>query len=89
MSDVEDVVWQNTVDGGTWDCRVVHSSEHTGTLYVTRIATGEVIFERVVGLAYGAIFGPDVDDVQRWEGMSITAIDDATGSLSEPEGNQE
>jgi hypothetical protein len=71
-----DVVWQNTVDGGIWDCRVVRNSGgSTGTLYVAHVATGRVILEQVVHLSYGAIFGPDVADVSEWEGKSLAAID--------------
>ena len=89
MTDTEELVWHNTVDGGAWDCRVVRNGPGTGTLFVTRVLTGEVVLDQVVTLSYGAIFGPDVADVQGWEVMSIRAIDGATGSLSEPaEGNE-
>ncbi len=88
MSDEPDVIWHNTVDGGTWDCKVVRDAPYHGVLTVTRVLTDEVILSEGVGLSYGSIFGPDVDDVRTWENKSITAIDAvAGGSVTEPEGN--
>lgn len=82
MSAVDDdqaVVWENTVDRGTWACKVVRvfrdGDGYNGHLTVTRVADGEVILSREVGFSYGAIFGPDIDDVRYWEHTCIEAID--------------
>lgn len=78
VTEPEDLIWHNTVDNGTWDCRVVDAGPGRGTLYVTRVETGGVILEQQVTLSYGAMFGPDVADVQEWEARCIEAIDGAT-----------
>ena len=74
----KDVVWENTVDGNTWRCWVTRdpaSPDYRGRLRVARVSTGEVIRDELVGLAYGAIFGPDVDDVAQWHDKALESID--------------
>lgn len=70
-----DVIWQNTVDGGTWNCRVERVGPYTGRLTVRRVSDGTEVLDKTVHLSYGATFGPDVDDVALWEDMCIKAID--------------
>ena len=78
-NDDPNVVWENTVDQGAWHCKVVRvvrdGDGYTGHLTVTRVGDGEVILSREVGLAYGAMFGPDIDDLHYWEQTCIEAID--------------
>ncbi len=74
--DLRDVVWQNTIDANTWSAEVVRVSEGTAQLSVTEVATGQVVHAERVGLAYGAIFGPDVDDLRQWQDRVIAVIDD-------------
>lgn len=71
----ENVVWENTVDGGTWGCKVTRQGDYQGELEVWNVESGEVILSEIVGLAYGAIFGPDVDDLAQWQDRTIKAID--------------
>jgi hypothetical protein len=68
-------VWEGTVDDQTWEVKVVRVSDYRGTLTVTRISDQKEILREEVGLAYQAIFGPDVDDLNMWQVMSIEAID--------------
>lgn len=75
MSDAEQIVWQNTVDGGKWGCKVVRESDYRGRLVVWDVKGENVILDEPVGLSYGAVFGPDVDDVAAWQETVITAID--------------
>jgi hypothetical protein len=77
MSD-DVVVWENTVDGNTWRCWVTRDPEsggYRGRLRVARVSDGEVIHDEPVGLAYQAIFGPDVADVELWQSTALLAID--------------
>jgi hypothetical protein len=73
----KDVVWESTVDGGTWRVWVTGDPEdtHRGRLRVARVADSEVILDEEVGLAYGAQFGPDIADVVEWQQQALDAID--------------
>jgi hypothetical protein len=78
MPQSENSVWYNTVDQGTWEVEVTRVTDYQGELTVRRASDDEVILCEVVGLAYGAIFGPDVDDVEQWQDKVIKAIDAET-----------
>src|SRR5262245_17769997 len=69
-------IWEGTVDDNTWRVQVIDAEQPGhGTLTVVRISDGLVILREDATLAYGAIFGPDVDDVSKWQYMAIEAID--------------
>jgi hypothetical protein len=70
-----DEVWANTVDKGRFAVGVTRTGDHRGKLLVTVVATGEVLLDEEVGLAYDALFGPDVTDVAEWEGAALGTID--------------
>lgn len=72
------IVWFRTVDDNTWACQVVRTSEYKGLLTVTRLSDGKEILSQHVGLAYDALFGPDLDDVEDWKETCIEAIDNYT-----------
>jgi hypothetical protein len=69
------VVYENTIDGGKWGCKVIRTEPYVGQLTVWNIASGTVILDERVGLAYDAVFGPDVDDLAGWQGMILGSID--------------
>jgi hypothetical protein len=71
----EDVIWENTVDGGVWGCKVTRVTDYQGELEVWNVASNDVILSERVGLAYDAIFGPDVSDVAQWMEQTLAAID--------------
>jgi hypothetical protein len=73
------VVWENTVDNQTWRVWVERISSYKGRLQVAHMDTDEVILNKEVGLAYQAIFGPDVADVALWEDLAVKAIDAQEG----------
>lgn len=76
MGDEEDsVVWENSVDQGIWAVKVVRIAPYQGKLTVTHVALDKMILETEVGLAYDAVFGPDVADVAMWQESCIEAID--------------
>ena len=84
-----DVIWQATVDDSTWRVEVQGTEQpHLGVLVVSRMESREEILREEVNLAYGAIFGPDVSDVQMWMVASIEAIDKYNAQHS-PEGNEQ
>lgn len=66
-------VWEATVDNGHYKCWVDRTGAYTGTLMAER--DGKIILRREVTLAYQAIFGPDVADVNEWMALCIEAID--------------
>jgi hypothetical protein len=75
----ENVVYQNTIDNNTWEMKVVRVTDYQGELSVTRVADGEVVHTAIVGLAYGAIFGPDAADVADWQDAALKVIDAQPG----------
>jgi hypothetical protein len=70
-------VWDQTVDDGRFRCYVEQDPDNAyrGELIVLLAETGTVIHAESVGIAYGAPFGPDVDDVGAWQDKCITVID--------------
>jgi hypothetical protein len=34
-----------------------------------------MLLEQDVGLLYGAQFGPDVEDVEKWQGICVAVVD--------------
>lgn len=68
-------VWENTVDGGVWKVQVERTGDYTGVLTVVRASDDKEILREDVGLAYRAVFGPDVDDVAQWQDRCIEVID--------------
>lgn len=68
-------IWEATVDGGQFACKVERINENNGTLTVVELISGKELLRESVGLSYGAIFGPDVDDVATWQDRCIEAID--------------
>jgi hypothetical protein len=78
MSDDPNIVWENTLDGGTWGCKVVRTDEYRGRLTAWNVVTGKVILDQEVALAYDAIFGPDIYDLGNWQNQVIEAVDAQT-----------
>ena len=68
-------IFEATIDDKTWAVVVLRITESQGELTVVKIDGGEVILSERVGLMFGAIFGPDIDDVRMWEHMAVEAID--------------
>lgn len=74
------VVWANACDD-RWQVEVVRL-EGDGYLAQLRIfdrpngeGTGNLMHTENVGLAYAARFGPDIDDVKRWEQITTDWVD--------------
>ena len=76
---VDEPIWMATVDADSWRVKVTRVTHGQGELTVTQIKDdgedGEVILSETVGLMFGAVFGPDVDDVRMWQHMAVEAVD--------------
>ena len=68
------IVWQSHLDK-KYNCIVTRIDERNGLLKIVSDENKEVLLEQKVGLSYGAIFGPDIDDVREWEQICINKID--------------
>ena len=68
-------IWEAKLDE-KFNCKVERLTERTGHLSVTNDETKEVILNKDVGLSYGALFGPDVDDVAYWQDLCVEAVDE-------------
>ena len=71
------VVWRSKLDG-KYDVYVERTGEYTGVLVVT--VGEEILHSEEVGLAYGALFGPDVDDVADWQETAVRVVDNRVSS---------
>lgn len=70
----EDTIWSANLDD-KYVCAVTRLDESRGRLTVK---DGErTLLDEVVGLAYGAMFGPDIDDVLDWQDKCVAAVDGA------------
>lgn len=67
-----DTIWESKLDE-VYDCKVTRLGEYRGKLTVSDLF-GRTLFEREVGLLYGAVFGPDIDDVALWEDMCVSFV---------------
>lgn len=67
-------IWQATLDD-RYTCRVDRINEVHGLLTVKDTIDNRELLSREVTLAYGARFGPDVDDVAQWEDWCVAAVD--------------
>lgn len=75
MSDNKvDYVWEARLDN-KYHCTVTRVSERKGQLKIVAQENQEVLLNKEVGLSYGAIFGPDMDDVMDWEQICIETVD--------------
>lgn len=72
-------VWSSRLDG-RYDVVVVGNPEntHSGMLLISE--GDRVLLEEVVGLSYGAIFGPDVADIAAWQQRAVEFIDGGGGA---------
>lgn len=67
------IIWESKLDD-IYDCKVTRISENKGTLTMID-QFDRVLLEREVGLLYGAVFGPDIEDVAYWEDLCVEVVD--------------
>lgn len=69
-----DVVWEATLDN-RYQIQVQRTDSHQGELIVYDPRTEKTLFQESTTLHYGARFGPDVADIQRWQQQALEVID--------------
>ena len=67
------IIWEAKLDE-LYDCKVTRISENRGKLTMVD-PFDRILLEQDVGLLYGAVFGPDIDDVAYWEELCVKVID--------------
>lgn len=70
----ENVIWSVEIDNGKFKAWVESSESHKGILYVESSDKSKK-FSQEVAISYGAMFGPDVDDVNAWGQAALNYID--------------
>jgi hypothetical protein len=69
-----DLVWDASLDRGTYSATVTRVAPYHGLLLLTR--GEETVLQRPVSMMYNAEFGPDMEDVQTWQALAVKAADD-------------
>lgn len=72
-SRVGDVVWHTRLDRGTYVATVVRTKPYMGRLTLTR--DDDIVLDRAVRIMYDAPFGPDLEDIQRWQAICLAGAD--------------
>jgi hypothetical protein len=67
-------IWESELDG-KYRCSVTRINKRGGTLRVEDTESGKMLLEQDVGLLYGAQFGPDVEDVEKWQDICVAVVD--------------
>jgi hypothetical protein len=64
----ENEVWKSTLDD-RFVCRVTtdERAPYKGRLVVRELVTDDLLVDETVDVAYGARFGPDLDDLDKWQ----------------------
>ena len=75
-----DTIWSAKLDG-KFSCSVVRINKRGGNLRMVETATGRELLNQDVGLLYGAQFGPDIEDVDKWQSICVAVADKDQKSL--------
>lgn len=76
-ADHPQLVWRSKLDN-RYLIEVHRTDDSHGKLYVFDHNKGDQeIFSQEVGLSYGAMFGPDVADVNEWQEKVLDFVDNA------------
>lgn len=67
------IIWEEKLDD-LYICKVTRISENRGKLTMVD-PFDRILLEQDVGLLYGAIFGPDIEDISYWQDLCIGVID--------------
>lgn len=68
----DNLVWTSLLDD-RYTVAVRRTRPYAGELTITE--GDSVLFRKEVGLAYDALFGPDVDDVATWQDLAVRFVD--------------
>jgi hypothetical protein len=73
--DVTQVVWSSTLDE-QYQVTVYEAAGDRGRgMLIVADSSGKSILRKAVHLTYGAVMGPDVDDVNKWMTDAVRAVD--------------
>jgi allophanate hydrolase subunit 1 len=75
-----DTIWTASLDG-VYKIKVVRIGEYQGEISISR--AGKLIKKTQVPLAYDAVFGPDLSDVQAWQDWSVAIVDGERNAQSD------
>lgn len=67
------IIWEAKLDD-LYECKVTRISENKGKLTMID-PFNRTLIDREVGLLYGAVFGPDIEDIAYWEELCVNEID--------------
>jgi O-acetyl-ADP-ribose deacetylase (regulator of RNase III) len=67
-------IWEAELDG-EYKCTVTRINKRGGNLRVVENTTGRELLNQDVGLLYGAQFGPDVEDVAKWQDICVAVVE--------------
>jgi hypothetical protein len=67
-------IWKAELDG-KYKCSVTRINKRGGNLRVVESATERELLNQDVGLLYGAQFGPDIEDVEKWQSICTAVVD--------------
>jgi hypothetical protein len=73
-------IWEAELDG-KYKCTVTRMNKRGGTLRVEDTESGKILLEQDVGLTYGAQFGPDIEDVEKWQSVCVAVVDRYTKNI--------
>lgn len=75
MTEEQDTLYSAMLDG-RYRLNVTRTGPSFGQL---TLADGDaLLYSQPVVLAYGAVFGPDVDDVRQWQDIATRIVDGAS-----------
>lgn len=72
-------VWEAMMDD-RYRVTVTRTAEYRGRLRIVDTNGDDLVHEEEVRLSYGAIFGPDVADISRWQEIAMEAVDGRQGA---------
>ena len=67
-------IWEAELDG-KYKCTVTRINKRGGNLRIVETVTERELLNQDVGLMYGAQFGPDVEDVAKWQDICVAVVD--------------
>jgi O-acetyl-ADP-ribose deacetylase (regulator of RNase III) len=67
-------IWEAELDS-EYKCTVTRINKRGGNLRVVENTTGRELLNQDVGLLYGAQFGPDVEDVAKWQDICVAVVE--------------
>ena len=67
-------IWETELDS-KFKCTVTRINKRGGNLRIVETDTGRELLNQDVGLLYGAQFGPDIEDVSKWQSICTAVVD--------------